>query len=80
MAKTEKRGTPEGMARLRHPGGAGCSFAGREYRPEKDGSVLVPAEAARHLAAHGFIAAEEEEEIEAGEEGRAPEPSVPRRG
>lgn len=43
-----------GMVRLRHPEGSGCSFGGVSYAADQDGSVLVPAGAAAHLAHHGF--------------------------
>jgi hypothetical protein len=59
VAKKEAPAVPAGMVRMRHPEGTGCSFAGRGYEADADGVVLVPAEAAAELAAHGFTAAEE---------------------
>jgi hypothetical protein len=49
---------PVGMVRMRHPEGAGCSFAGRAYEPDVDGIVKVPAAAIAELLAHGFVAIE----------------------
>jgi hypothetical protein len=45
---------PPGMVRLKSPHRRGCSWNGRAYQPDADGSVTVPAEAAGDLAAHGF--------------------------
>jgi hypothetical protein len=52
--------TAAALVALRHPEGAGCSFAGRSYRPDAAGVVRVPAAAVAELLAHGFVVAEEE--------------------
>jgi hypothetical protein len=59
VAKKETAPAPQGMVAMRHPESIGCSFAGQTYEPDADGVVLVPAEAAAALAAHGFVAVEE---------------------
>lgn len=46
-----------GMVRLHHEDAAGCSYGGREYSGDEKGDVLVPAEAASDLLAHGFVPA-----------------------
>lgn len=43
-----------GMVRLHHAAANGCSYGGRRYQSEENGDVLVPAEAATELLAHGF--------------------------
>jgi hypothetical protein len=60
VAKKDKPpAMPVGMVRMRHKEGIGCSFAGRSYDVDPDGTVSVPAAALAELAAHGFIAVEE---------------------
>jgi hypothetical protein len=44
-----------GVLKLCHEDGVGCSYAGRQYLGDSNGDVLVPAEAASELAAHGFV-------------------------
>lgn len=43
-----------GLVRLHHGDCAGCSYAGRQYQSDANGNVLVPAQAAAELMAHGF--------------------------
>src|SRR5580704_9674270 len=43
-----------GALALHHDDAAGCSYAGRQYLGDSNGDVLVPAEAASELLAHGF--------------------------
>jgi hypothetical protein len=45
-----------GTLRMHHDESPGCSYAGRQYPRDQNGDVLVPAEAACELSAHGFIA------------------------
>jgi hypothetical protein len=45
-----------GMLKLHHENAAGCSYLGRQYLGDKNGDVVVPAEAAMELVAHGFVA------------------------
>jgi hypothetical protein len=45
-----------GMLRLHHENAAGCSYLGQRYIGDKNGDVLVPAEAASELIGHGFVA------------------------
>jgi hypothetical protein len=40
---------------LHHDDAAGCSYAGRRFLADSNGNVLVPAEAASELSAHGFV-------------------------
>ena len=49
-----------GALALHHDDAAGCSYAGRQYLGDSNGDVLVPAEAASELLAHGFVPAFEE--------------------
>ena len=44
-----------GMLKLHHDGAAGCCCGGRQYPGDENGDVLVPAEAASELLAHGFV-------------------------
>jgi hypothetical protein len=44
-----------GLVRLHHDDAGGCSYAGCEYPSDEKGDVLVPAEAAADLIAHGFV-------------------------
>lgn len=44
-----------GKLRLHHGESAGCSYGGRRYPGDENGDVLVPAEAAYELSAHGFL-------------------------
>jgi hypothetical protein len=43
-----------GAVKLHHDEAAGCSYRGRQYHGDHNGDVLVPAEAAAELLAHGF--------------------------
>jgi hypothetical protein len=49
------RGLPGSLVRLQHDAAAGCSYRGREYRGDKNGVVIVPAEAVAELTGHGFV-------------------------
>ena len=65
----------DGLVRLHHGDAAGCSYAGCQYQSDANGNVLVPAQAAADLMAHGFAPAPE-----AGSPHRrepAPEPVAP---
>jgi hypothetical protein len=44
-----------GMLKLHHDGAAGCCYGGRRYPGDENGDVLVPAEAASELLAHGLV-------------------------
>lgn len=55
MAKARDDVTSAGTLKLRHTDAAGCSYGGSQYPSDANGDVLVPAEAARELMAHGFI-------------------------
>jgi len=50
-----------GLVNLHHDSAAGCSYAGRQYLGEANGNVIVPAEAASQLLAHGFVAVSDQE-------------------
>jgi len=43
------------LVRLHHETAGSCSYGGGEYRADKNGDVLVPAEAVVDLVAHGFM-------------------------
>ena len=49
-----------GVLTLHHDDAAGCSYAGRRFLGDSNGNVLVPAEAASELSAHGFVPVYEE--------------------
>jgi hypothetical protein len=44
-----------GILKLHHHAAAGCCYGGRRYPGDENGDVLVPAEAASELLAHGFV-------------------------
>ena len=44
-----------GVLKLHNDDAAGCCYRGRRYRGDENGDVLVPAEAASELLAHGFV-------------------------
>ncbi len=44
-----------GLLKLHHGDAAGCSYGGQQYPGDENGDVLVPAEAAAELLAHGFV-------------------------
>ena len=44
-----------GVLKLRHEDAVGCSYAGHQYLGDSKGDVLVSAEAASELLAHGFV-------------------------
>lgn len=50
---------PNSLIPLHHDDAVGCSYAGRGYPVDQNGDVLVPAQAARDLIAHGFVPAQE---------------------
>ncbi len=62
-----------GLVRLHHGDAAGCSYAGRQYPSDANGDVLVPAQAAADLMAHGFVAAPDDGSPH--RPGPAPEPA-----
>ena len=45
---------PPGKVLLRHPNGGGFSWGGRAFKPNTDGLVTAPVDAAKDMAAHGF--------------------------
>jgi hypothetical protein len=55
VPKTADDVVSAGMLRLHHDGAAGCCYGGRRYPGDENGDVLVPAEAASELLAHGFV-------------------------
>ena len=55
VPKTTDDVVSAGMLKLRHDGAAGCCYGGRRYPGDENGDVLVPAEAASELLAHGFV-------------------------
>ena len=55
MPKTVGNVTSADMIMLRHEDAAGCCYGGRPYSSDENGDVLVPAEAACELFAHGFV-------------------------
>ncbi len=55
VPKTADDVVSAGMLKLHHDGGAGCCYGGRRYPGDENGDVLVPAEAASELPAHGFV-------------------------
>jgi hypothetical protein len=55
LAKTGDNAISAGALTLHHDDAAGCSYAGRQYLGDSNGDVLVPAEAASELLAHGFV-------------------------
>jgi hypothetical protein len=60
LAKTGDNAISAGVLTLHHDDAAGCSYAGRQYLGDSNGDVLVPAEAACELLAHGFVPVSEE--------------------
>jgi hypothetical protein len=54
LAKTGLHLISVGALKLHHDDAAGCSYAGRQYLGDANGDVLMPAEAAFELLAHGF--------------------------
>jgi hypothetical protein len=60
LAKTGNNAISAGALTLHHDDAAGCSYAGRQYLGDSNGDVLVPAEAACELLAHGFVPVFEE--------------------
>jgi hypothetical protein len=55
MAQTCDRAISVGVLTLHHDDAAGCSYGGRQFLGHSNGDVLVPAEAASELLAHGFV-------------------------
>ena len=60
LVKTGNNAISAGALALHHDDGKGCSYAGRRYLADANGDVLVPAEAASELFAHGFVPVFEE--------------------
>ena len=60
LANTGDNAISAGAFTLHHDDAAGCSYAGRQYLGDSNGNVLVPAEAASELSAHGFVPVFEE--------------------
>ena len=55
MAKVGDNTISAGALTLHHDDAAGCSYGGRQYLGDSNGNVLMPAEAASELSAHGFV-------------------------
>jgi hypothetical protein len=55
MPETMDQPLSAGMVKLHHSDAGGCSLRGRSYPVDESGNVLVPAEAAYELLAHGFM-------------------------
>jgi hypothetical protein len=55
LAKTGVDVISAGSLKMHHDDAAGCCYAGRQYLGDANGDVLVPAEAASELLAHGFV-------------------------
>ena len=55
LAKTGDNAISAGVLTLHHDDAAGCSYAGHQYLGNSNGDVVVPAEAASELFAHGFV-------------------------
>jgi hypothetical protein len=55
LAQTFDKAISVGVLTLHHDDAAGCSYAGRQFLGDSNGDVLVPAEAASELLAHGFV-------------------------
>jgi hypothetical protein len=60
LAKNRDNMVSAGEFTLHHDDAAGCSYAGRRFLADSNGNVLVPAEAASELSAHGFVPVYEE--------------------
>ena len=60
LAKNSDNAISTGVLTLHHDDAAGCSYAGSQYIRDSNGNVLVPAEAASELFAHGFVPVSEE--------------------
>jgi hypothetical protein len=45
---------PPGKVLLWHPYGGGFSWGGRAFKPDTDGLVIAPVDAAKDMAGHGF--------------------------
>jgi hypothetical protein len=52
--RAEPTASPVGTAYVRHPEKIGCSYGGVELEPDKEGKLLVPANAVEELRGHGF--------------------------
>jgi hypothetical protein len=61
-----------GTIRMRNDAGTGCGWGGIAFKPDEDGVVEVPIEAAGDLTSHGFQAAPPKSARK-----RKPEPPVP---
>jgi hypothetical protein len=55
LPKTIGKPIPAATIKLHHDDAAGCSYDSRQYSGDENGDVLVPAEAAAELSAHGFM-------------------------
>jgi hypothetical protein len=72
LAKTGDNAISAGTLTLHHDDAAGCSYAGRQYLGDSNGDVLVPAEAASELFAHGFVPVFEETMVSSSRAKSAP--------
>ena len=55
-----------GTLKLHHEDATACSYAGQRYLADVNGDVVVPAEAASELMAHGFVPVFEEAAASSG--------------
>ena len=58
LAKDGDNAISAGALTLHHDDAAGCFYAGRQYLGDSNGDVLMPAEAACELSAHGHAGLE----------------------
>jgi hypothetical protein len=66
LAKNGDHPISVGVFTLHHDDAAACSYGGRRYLGDSNGNVLVPAEAASELSAHGFVPVYEETMVALG--------------
>jgi hypothetical protein len=72
LAKDGDNAISVGALTLHHDDAAGCSYAGRQYLGDSNGDVLMPAEAACELSAHGFVLVFDETLVALGQAKSAP--------
>jgi hypothetical protein len=72
LAKDGGNTISAGALTLHHNDAAGCSYAGRQYLGDSNGDVLMPAEAASELSAHGFVPVFDETLVALGQAKSAP--------
>ena len=72
LASTRDTPISAGVLILHHDDAAECSYAGRQYLGDSNGDVLVPAEAAAELLAHGFVPVSEKRMVASNQAKSAP--------